>query len=152
MAAATLLAAAAAGAQQSTAELRSKFAQETNAVRKAKLMVKLGDLQSAEVQKELAEDHFREALGTLEQYRDEAAESSRALDALNVNVERHPAGFRELQISLREFLRRLSEATVNLTGDEQEPVLKIRKDLEETDQHLIRELFPARPAPGTQSQ
>ena len=148
----TLAAVGPAGAQESAAQLRARFHQESNAIRKAKLMVKLGDLQSTEVQKDLARDHFPEALATLEQYRDETAESSRALDALNVNAEKHPRGFRELQISIREFLRRLSEATVNLTGDEQEPILKARKDLEETNQYLIHELFPARPAPGTQGR
>jgi hypothetical protein len=139
-----------AGAQESAAQLRAQFQQESNAVRKAKIMVKLGDLQSTEVQKDLAEDHFPQALATIEQYRDETAESSRALDGLNVNAEKHPSGFRELQISIREFLRRLTETTVGLTGNEQEPILKVRKDLEETNQHLIHELFPTRPAPGTQ--
>jgi hypothetical protein len=147
-----LVAAATAGAQESAAQLRARFQQESNAIRKAKMMVKLGDLQSMEVQKDLAGDHFPEALATIEQYSDETAESSRALDALNVNAEKHPRGFRELQISIREFLRRLTETTASLTGEEQEPMLKVRKNIEETNQHLIHELFPARPAPGTQGQ
>jgi hypothetical protein len=140
------------GAQESAAQIRARFQQESNAIRKAKIMVKLGDLQFTEVQNDLAADRFPEALAALEQYSDETAESSRALDALNVNAEKHPGGFRELQISIREFLRRLNETTASLTGDEQAPILKVRKNIEETNQHLIHELFPTRPAPGTQGQ
>ena len=62
-----------------------------------------------------------------------------------VDAEKHPAGFKQLQFSLRDSLRRLDAVIVNMTGDEQAPFLDIRKELEETNSHLIEHLFPHDP-------
>jgi hypothetical protein len=68
-----------------------------------------------------------------------------------VRAEKHPAGFKQLQFSLRDSLRRLDMVIVNMTSDEQAPFLSIRSDLGEINVRLIQHLFPheppAKPAP-----
>ena len=137
-----------AAAQNDAAAMRAKFHQENDAIRKARMMPKLGELQFDQAHRAVMADRFEEAVSVLESYRDEVAESSKALDALGVDAEKHSNGFLQLQISTREFLRRLTELMVGVTFDRQQPMAKIHAEIEETNQHLIHELFPARPSQG----
>jgi hypothetical protein len=139
-------------AQDRASELRSRFAQETNAVRRAKLMPDLGDVEFREIAKDVENQHQTEALTTLRQYRDQARACSQALDTLGVDSEKHSSGFKQLQISLSESLRRLNTLLVGMTSDEQSAFLEVRKDLDEMNRHLIDELFPRRPAPKPEPQ
>lgn len=149
VAAAALLASVpGATAQNDAAAMRARFQQENDAIRKSRMMPKLGELQFDQVRRAVMADRFDDAVAVLESYRDEAAESSKALDALRIDAEKHSDGFRQLQISTREFLRRLNELMVGLTSDRQQPMAKIRADIEETNQHVIHELFPRRPSQG----
>ena len=50
----------------------------------------------------LKDDQNISSLHTLEQYRDEVHETVTALNGMGVDAERKPAGFKELQISLRD--------------------------------------------------
>jgi hypothetical protein len=132
-------------AQNRTADLRVRFERETDPVRKAKFMPELGEGQFAEIREEVRGAQFPEALVVLGQYRAEAGDCERALVGLKINADKHPAGFKELEISLRESLRRLNEMLPGLAADDQAPFLEIRKDLSEMDQRLVHELFPQRP-------
>jgi hypothetical protein len=131
--------------QNSTAELRSRFSQETNPVRKAKLLVPLGEAEFRDILKDTDSDNFGEALTIFQQYRDEAQACQKALEGKEPDPEKHPNGFKQLQISLRQSLRRLSDIIVELPADEQRPFLDVRRDLEQIDRQLIHELFPRRP-------
>ena len=134
--------------QNSTAELRARFTRETDPVRKAKLLVPLGDAEFRDVLKDTDSDNLGEALAIFQQYRDEAQTCQKALEGKEPDPEKHPNGFKQLQISLRQSLRRLSDIIVGLSGDEQKPFIDVRKDLEQMDRQLIHELFPRRPAPA----
>lgn len=132
------------------ADLRARFAKETDPVRRARLMVPLGDAQFQEIQRQTAEGDYSAALELLEQYRDEAQDCLKGLDAKEPDPEKHPSGFKQLQISLRASLRRVDDIIVGLAGDEQKPFVELRKELEQMERHLIRELFPRQP--GTESE
>jgi hypothetical protein len=131
--------------QNSTAELRSRFSHETDPVRKAKLLVPLGEAEFRDILKDTDSDNFGEALAIFQQYRDEAQACQKALEGKEPDPEKHPNGFKQLQISLRQSLRRLSDIIVELPADEQKPFLDVRRDLEQIDRQLIHELFPRRP-------
>jgi hypothetical protein len=131
------------------AELRARFAKENDPVRKARLMVPLGDAEFQDIQREAAEGNYSEALALLREYRDEAQACAKGLDAKESDPEKHPSGFKHLQISVRASLRRVDDVIVGLSGDEQKPFLEVRKELEQLDHHLIHELFPRQP--GTES-
>jgi hypothetical protein len=131
--------------QNSTAELRSRFSHETDPVRKAKLLVPLGEAEFRDILRDTDSDNFGEALTIFQQYRDEAQTCQKALEGKEPDPEKHPNGFKQLQISLRQSLRRLSDIIVELPADEQKPFLDVRRDLEQIDRQLIHELFPRRP-------
>jgi hypothetical protein len=135
-----------ANAQDRISNLRSRLSQEPDPIRKAKLMPDLGNAEFQEIEKDFQADKLSEALIILKQYRDEARSCTNDLDAKNIDAEKHPTGFKQLQFSLRASLRRLSDLLVTLTRDEQEPFEGARKDIEDMDRHLIHELFPRQPA------
>jgi len=118
---------------------------EKNPIQKAKLMSDLGDAEFREIAKNVEAQRLPHALSILQQYRDQARACSKGLDALHVDAEKHPNGFKQLQISLAESIRRLDTSLVSMTGDEQVPFLDVRKDLGEMNNHLIEELFPRPP-------
>lgn len=138
----TALCASAAVAQAKTADLRAHFLREPNPVNKAKLMPQLGDAEFAEIDGDVTQEKFSEALDVLEHYRDEVKSCDKGLSATGVDAEKHPAGFKQLQFSLRDSLRRLDIVIVSMTGDEQAPFLAIRTDLGEINLRLIQHLFP----------
>jgi hypothetical protein len=131
--------------QDPAATFRAKFTRENDPVRKAKILIPLGDAEFRDIQKEAGADNAEGALAILRQYRDEAEASQKALEATGHDPEKHPNGFKELQISLRESLRRLDNVIADLSGDEQKPFRDIRQELDQMDRRLIHELFPRRP-------
>jgi hypothetical protein len=139
-------------AETSTAELRSRFTNETDPVRKAKLLVPLGEAEFRDVLKDTESENFAGALAIFQQYRDEAQICQKALEGKEPDPEKHPNGFKQLQISLRQSLRRLSDIIVDLPADDQKPFLDVRRDLEQMDRQLIHELFPRRPEAAPEPQ
>jgi hypothetical protein len=149
---AAVLCAGAAVAQGKIADLRARFTREPSPVNKAKLMPQLGDAEFAEIDADVAQEKLPAALAVLRQYRDEIDSCDKGLTATGVDAEKHPGGFKQLQFSLRDSLRRLDVVIVNMTSDEQAPFLSIRADLGEINLRLIQHLFPheppAKPAPS----
>ncbi len=136
-------------AQDRTADLRARFDRETNAVRKAKLMPQLGEAQFGQIENDIGAGRLQEALSTLEQYRSEAETCMKGLAATGVDAEKHPGGFKQLQISLRESLRRLDRLTPSIASDKQTPFRDARKDLDQMNRELVHELFPRQPEQET---
>jgi hypothetical protein len=134
--------------QAKIADLRAHFLREPNPVNKAKLMPQLGDAEFAEIDADVTQEKFPEALDVLQHYRDEVQLCDKGLSAAGVDAEKHPAGFKQLQFSLRDSLRRLDAVIVNMTGDEQAPFLAIRTDLAEINLRLIQQLFPHETPPS----
>jgi hypothetical protein len=134
-------------AQDRIAEMRSRFAQETDPVRRAKILPDLGTAEFDQIQKETSQDDFSDAVVVLDSYRDQAQGCLKALDSRGVDAEKHPSGFKQLQISVQESLRRLDTLLPEMTGDDQKPFLAVRKELDDMNRHLIDELFPRRARP-----
>jgi len=134
------------------AEFRARFARETDPIHRAKLMPQLGEAELQEIQRQIAGGELSEALEGFKEYRDQVRQCQKDLDAIGVDAEKHPNGFKQLQISLRESLRRLDEALISLASDEQQPFLDVRKDLDRINRHLIRELFPRQPGAEQEPQ
>lgn len=123
----------------------SKYQRETDPVRKARILAKMGDPQVELARKELKEGHDEASLHTLEQYRDEVHETIAALNGTNVDPERKPGGFKELQISLRETVRHVDDLIFSLEVDKRPFFRAVRNDLFADQNALVDELFPRRP-------
>lgn len=108
-------------------------------------MTQLGEAEFRDIREAVAAGRLGDALKSLQEYRAEVKLCSHGLDATGVDAEKHPAGFKQLEISLRQSLRRLNELLAGMTLDDQAPFLEVRKDLEDLNQHLISQLFPRQP-------
>ena len=142
---AALAVCAALAAQSRLAADLAKYQHETDPVRKSRALAKLGDEQIDMAKKQLVEDGEVASLHTLEQYRDEVHETVLALDSIGVDAERKPAGFKELQISLRETIRRIDDLIFTLNVDKRPFFREIRNDLFMDQSNLIDKLFPRTP-------
>ncbi|MGH9714729.1 MAG: hypothetical protein ACRD5M_15660 [Candidatus Acidiferrales bacterium] len=132
--------------QEQAAKFRAHFAQESDPLRKARLMTHYGDLQFQDMQSALDDGNIAQAVVDLRNFRDQALSCSKSLDAKEADPEKHSGGFKQLQISVRESLRRLEDIIVRLNADDNKPFIEVRNDLEELDRHLVKELFPRQPA------
>ena len=139
---ATLALAGASFSQNRIADLRQRFAQESDAVRKAKKMPELGEAEFQQIQKDVAGEGFTDGLALLRQYRGQVQSCVKALDATGANAAKHSSGFRQLQISLRESLRRLDTMIPLISPEAQSGFIEERASLNEMNKHLIEELFP----------
>jgi hypothetical protein len=137
--------------QTGVEDLRQRFAQESDPVRKAKKMPQLGEAEFRQIQKDVASEQFADALVLLRQYRDEVQSCLQGLDATGVNAEKHSSGFRQLQISLRESLRRLDTMIPLISSEAQSGFTGVRQELSEMNRHLIEELFPRPKQPPTKT-
>jgi hypothetical protein len=123
----------------------AKYQNEPDPVRKSRALVKLGDDQVDLAKRQLKAEDEVASLTTLEQYRDEVKATVDALRGMGVDAERKPAGFKELQISLRETIRRIDELILTLAVDKRPFFREVRNDLFMYQNELIDDLFPRRP-------
>lgn len=123
----------------------AKYQHETDPVRKTRALIKLGDDQVDLATRQLKINDDVASLHTLEQYRDEVHEMVAALNGLGVDPERKPAGFKELQISLRGTIRRVDDLIFTLPADKRPFFREVRNDLFADQNQLIDDLFPRRP-------
>ncbi len=139
---ATLALASASFSQSRITDLRQRFTQESDPVRKAKKMPELGEAEFQQIQKDVAGEEFTDALALLRQYHGEVQSCMQSLDATGANAVKHSGGFRQLQISLRESLRRLDTMIPLISPEAQSGFIEERASLNEMNKHLIEELFP----------
>jgi hypothetical protein len=123
----------------------AKYQHEPDPVRKARILAKMGDAQVESARKELKDGHDEASLHTLEQYRDEVHETIAALNGTGVDPERKPAGFKELQISLRETVRHVDDLIFSLEVDKRPFFRAVRNDLFTDQNALVDKLFPRKP-------
>lgn len=133
-------------APDEVAMYQARFEHEKDPVHKAKLMQPLGAAEFDAIEKDVNQGDLAGAARILEQYRDQARSCVEELDAKNIDAAKHSSGFKQLQISLQEALRRLGHILPALTGDEQPPFLAVRDDVLKMNDHLVHELFPDTPA------
>ena len=129
-------------AQDSLAKYEAQYEIERDPVAKAKILARSGRLELDEIRADLKMDKEEQALSDLEHYRDEVESAVKALATTGVNAERHPSGFKELQISLRQTLRRLDDLINALPYDKRPWFQAVRSDLAKSQATLMDALFP----------
>jgi hypothetical protein len=115
---------------------------ENDAIRYAQIVAKREKREIDAIANDMEGERLPEALMLLMQYRNEILYCEDALEAKNINAEKSPDGYKQLEISLRRSLWRLNMLIVALTADEQAPFLQVKVDLDELDRRLILKLFP----------
>jgi hypothetical protein len=132
-------------AQDRLGEDLARYQHETDPVRKSRALARLGEDQVDLAKKQLKADDEVASLHTLEQYRDEVHDMVSVLHGTGVDAEKKPAGFKELQISLRETIRRIDDLILTLNVDKRPFFRVVRNDLFMDQNELIDELFPRKP-------
>ena len=135
-------------AQDRTAELRARFEKETDPVRKARLVEQLADAEFRDIHEKIDAGDLAAAAELAGRVRNEAQASKKSLDAKSRDPEAHPEGYKQLEISVRESIRRLDDIMVSLAKDDQAPLAEIRKDLDDLNRQPIHQLFAKRPEPA----
>lgn len=133
-------------AQQTLAELQAHFDRENNPVKKAKLLVKLGDAEFEEARRAGREGDNNTVDATMEKYRDNVRTALEALKKQHPDAEKHSNGYRQMEIHLKEGIREVEDSMIAAPTPYKPPLQIVRQDLINMDEELIRLLFPHRPA------
>lgn len=123
-------------------ELQTRFDGEMNATHKAKMLQKLGDAEFEEAGRAVQAGDFT-AMGLLmEKYRDNVRAAALALEKENPDAERHPNGYKQLEMHVQKGLRELDEFLLEAPEPFKPPLQIVRQDLISTDDKLLHGLFP----------
>jgi hypothetical protein len=132
--------------KEKLSDLQARFDKESNPVRKAKLLAKLGDAQFEETRRlEKATDY--NGVGLLwEKFRDNVRVTLEGLKKQHRDAEKHVGGYRELEIEVREGIRELDQTMLHAPGEYRPPLQIVRDDLTGMDDEVLKMLFPRRTA------
>jgi hypothetical protein len=133
-----------AAAQDALVKQRAAYAAEPTLVGKAKILAKLGPRELAAAQARLNAGDQEQALAILAHYRDAVRQTTGALIASGIDAAGHPAGFKELQISLRATTHRLDDVVLSLDQDDRPRFRAVHSDLEAAQNTLVDTLFSIR--------
>jgi hypothetical protein len=127
------------------ARLQKKYDEAHDPVHRAKTLAQLGEAQVKDAGSRVGANDYSGALAELRQYREEVVTVRKDLMATGANPERKPAGFRELQLSVRENLQRIEDIALTASANQQAPFVEIHEQLGQENEKLLAALFP--PAP-----
>jgi hypothetical protein len=132
-----------AGKESALEKEQANYASKTDPVDKAKTLAKLGILEMKEALRQLKAGNDDQALSTVRGYRDQVQKTTQALVTSGRDAVKHPAGFKELQISIRQCLGRLDDMILELPVDSRPWFRAVRTDLVNSQSALIDALFPS---------
>lgn len=133
-------------AQESIADLQAKFDRENNSIRKAKLLVKLGDAQFEESRRAGQAGDNNTVDGTMEKFRDNVRAALEALKKQHPDAEKHSNGYRQMEMQVKQGIREVEDSMIAAPAPYKPPLQIVRQDLIAMDEELIQLLFPHRPA------
>jgi len=134
-----------ASAHDSLAHLREEFQQEHDPVKRARRFPRLGSALIAEMRRLEDARQFDAVPPLYREYHDDATAAFDGLMAGARDAERHPKGFRELEIHFRDSLRSLNDLLYGVPLDDRESLRKAQHDIEIMDDRLVQALFPRVP-------
>lgn len=146
MAIVTLPAAAGARGQDHLAFLREQFQAEHDVVHQAKSFPKLGDALLDQMRKDADAGNIADAQAVFTEYRNDLQRTVAALKAREHNAEKHPGGFKELEIYLRKTLRGVEQIILLVPFEQRAPFEAQRREVSAIDEELFHLLFPRQPA------
>ena len=134
------------------ADLQAEFDRESGGVRKAKLLDKLGDVQFTVTREAGKSNDYSTVDVIMEKYRDNVRSAFLSLKKQHPEAERHPNGYKQLEMSVRKGIREVDDTLLVAPPDYKPPLQLVRQDLISMDDEMLRMLFPRRPTepPATQ--
>jgi hypothetical protein len=130
------------------AAAQGAYDQAPDPVAKAKALAKLEPGVFAKARETLEDGNDVDTLAQLEHFRDETKTTVGSLETVGAHASDHPAGFKELQIALREAVRQMDGILLALPPDKHPWFRAVRSDLVDSQNELIDLLFPRQPHKG----
>lgn len=126
------------------AELQAHFDRESHATSKVKILEKLGQAQFASATSDQQAGNFADIGSICEKFRDNVRAAFDLLKKQESNAEKHPEGYRHLELQTRRGIREVEDLLVIVPGEIRPPIEIVRGDLIQIDDELIHLLFPRR--------
>ena len=126
-------------------QLQEKFDRETDAVRKAKMMQKLGDAQFTKEREATRAGDFVTAGVVMEKYRDNIRSALELLRKKRPQAEKNPNGYKQLESETAEGLREVRDVMLAMPEPLRPPMQIVHDDLNHMNMELLKLLFPRRP-------
>lgn len=139
-----LLVCAVVAAPDKLKELQDHFDKDSHASSKVRSLDRLADAQFESASKAIQANDFSSAGLTFEKYRDNVRAALELLKKQEPDADRHPGGYRQLELQTRKGIREVEEAELVAPLEMRPPLEIVHKDLIDMDDELIRLLFPRR--------
>lgn len=130
-------------------ELQRRFDDERDGVSKAKLLQRLGDAQFDREREASKAGDYETADFVMEKYRDNVRTALVALKKSQPDAERHPSGYKQLEIHLEAGIREVSDLMSTVPEEFRPPLQIVKADLVAIDREMLHMLFPRRPGEKT---
>jgi len=125
--------------------LRLEFQRQSDPVKRAKLFPRLGSALLAEMKKEEEAKEYERVAPLFIEYRDGASAAFTGLSSTGHDAEKHPNGYRELEMHLRRSLHQLNDIVYGVPLDDREALAGPQRDIENLVNRLVKALFPRGP-------
>lgn len=126
-------------------QLQEKFDKETDAVRKAKMLQKLGDTQFEKERAATKAGDFVAAGLVMEKYRDNVRAALELLKTKRPQAEKNPNGYKQLEYHTAQGLREVRDVILAMPEQLRPPMQIVENELREMNMELLKLLFPRRP-------
>jgi hypothetical protein len=121
---------------------RAKLQKETDPVDRAKIGIKISDILMADVGEAVREGDFDELQMQLTAYSETIETAHRDLLDSGRDAVKKPGGFKELEIALRQHVRKLDELSRMLNLQRRVPIEKTKDLASGIRDKLLKALFP----------
>jgi hypothetical protein len=125
------------------ADLAARIAREPDPVRKAKYEIRLGEVKLQQAISAYDHDQFESGEKLLDSYFDKMKDAWKFLKDSGRDAARKPAGFKELDIALREDARRVDDLRHRVPFMDRGPLDQVTQEISETHAEVMAALFPA---------
>lgn len=137
--------------RDSEADLLARLQREQNPVKKAKIEIRLARLKLLRGLDACQKDDHEQCQQGLSTYFDLISSSWQRLKSSGRQAVRQPQGFKELDIALREDLRRLEDLKRGVPFADRGEVEKTSEEIEKIRNEVLKALFPGERPKGAQN-
>jgi uncharacterized protein DUF5667 len=122
-------------------KLLEKLQRETSPVPKAKVWIKMSEIDLEEAAQLIKEGKLDEANEFLTRYIDVIRQANETLKNSRRNAQKNPAGFKEFEISLRKQLRKLADLKLSYPVDQRGKMEQAIACAESAQEDMLQAIF-----------
>lgn len=130
---------------ESEADLLARLGRESDPVRKAKIEIRLSRLKLSQAMNACGKGDFEATNELLAAYMERIKSAWATLKASGRLASKKPAGFKDLDIALREDSRYLEDLRHRVPYMARTPVEKVAEEVEVLRSEVLKALFPTEP-------